>query len=56
LLLLKATPSLSAKALASQMGISPRAVEKQMGILKNAGRLQRLGPAKGGQWKVLQNE
>ena len=39
--------------LADQLGISTRAVEKQINKLKEKGRLRRAGPAKGGHWEVL---
>jgi predicted HTH transcriptional regulator len=37
------------------LGISERAVEKQVRNLRESGRLRRLGPDKGGQWEVLEN-
>ena len=49
---LQAEPTLSAKALAEKLGISSRAVEKQIDQLKKDGRLRRIGPAKGGHWQV----
>lgn len=49
---LRAEPALSAKALAEKLGISSRAVEKQIDLLKKDGRLVRVGPAKGGHWEV----
>lgn len=53
LTLLVENPSLSAKDLAEAVGMSSRAVEKQLAILKNKGRLKRIGPAKGGYWQVI---
>jgi ATP-dependent DNA helicase RecG len=50
---LRYSPSLSAKALAEKLGISARAVEKQIDLLKKAGKLNRIGPAKGGYWQVI---
>jgi len=35
------------------IGISKRAVLKQISKLKNQGRLRRIGPSKGGRWEVL---
>ncbi|MDP3512428.1 MAG: ATP-binding protein [Sulfuritalea sp.] len=51
---LKGDPNLSAQALAEKLGISSRAVEKQINLLKKEGRLSRIGPAKGGYWKVVE--
>lgn len=52
--LLAANAKLSAKDAASQLGISPRAVEKQLSKLKAAGRLRRVGPNKGGYWEIME--
>ncbi len=52
--LLKAHPGLTAKQAAEQLGLSPRAVEKQLAALKAAGRLHRIGPNKGGHWQVVE--
>lgn len=51
--LLKAHPGLTAKQAAEQLGLSQRAVEKQLAALKAAGRLRRIGPNKGGHWQVV---
>lgn len=52
--LLKTNPKLAARELADLMGISQRAVEKQIAILRKEGRLRRIGPAKGGHWEVTE--
>lgn len=49
---LQRDPRASAKALAAELGISDRAVEKHLAKLKAGGRLKRVGPAKGGYWEV----
>lgn len=54
LALLRAEPRLPARMLAERLGISPRAVEKQIAKLREQGRLRRIGPAKGGHWEVMQ--
>jgi len=38
--------------LSDELGISPRAIEKQIANLKKQGTLKRIGPAKGGHWEV----
>ena len=43
---------LSAAALAEKIGISAKAVEKQLAKLKAEGIIARKGPAKGGEWVV----
>lgn len=49
---LAAHPQASARELAAALGLTSRAIEKQLAALKAAGRLHRIGPAKGGHWKV----
>ena len=44
---------MSTRDLASEIGISAKGVEKQLGILKSTGKLLRIGPDKGGKWQVL---
>lgn len=51
--LLRAEPEKSAAELAEVIGISSRAVEKQIAKLRDEGRLRRIGPDKGGHWEVL---
>ncbi len=51
--LIKSDPHVSARSIAEQLGLTSRAVEKQIAQLKALGRLQRIGPAKGGHWEVL---
>lgn len=50
--LLAKNPVLSAKQLAQQLGLSSRAIEKNIAQLKADGRLKRIGAAKGGYWQV----
>ena len=50
--LLSEDGKLSAAALAEKIGISAKAVEKHLANLKSNGIIERIGPAKGGCWKV----
>jgi Fic family protein len=52
LALLRRSPRLSAREAADKLGLSPRAVEKHIAALRKAGRLRRIGPAKGGHWET----
>ena len=55
-MLLKNFPELSAREVADRLGLSPRAVEKQIAKLQEEGRIRRVGPvgpAKGGHWEVI---
>jgi len=47
-----AEPELAARELARRIGISSRAVEKQIAKLRQEGRLRRAGPAKSGHGEV----
>jgi len=51
--IMRVEPHISAKHIAEQLGLSSRAVEKQISQLKKQGQLIRVGSAKGGCWKVL---
>ena len=44
--------TISAKAIADKIGITLRAVEKNIRSLKDAGLIERIGPAKGGHWVI----
>lgn len=52
IVLLSEDGKLSTKALAEKIGISAKAVEKHLANLKADGIIERIGPAKGGYWKV----
>ena len=52
--LLSQDNTLSATALARRIGITPKAVEKQIARLKADGALRRIGPDKGGYWQVVE--
>lgn len=47
------SPTITTALLAERIGISTRAVDKQIAKLKALGQLQRVGADKGGYWKVI---
>lgn len=51
--LIKHDPTISAERIARIIGISSRAVEKQLSSLKKGGYIVRIGSAKGGSWEFL---
>jgi len=51
--LVRQNPAVSAREIAEALGLTSRAVEKQLGKLKKEGRLKRIGPDKGGHWEVV---
>ena len=52
LALLREHPEYSVRRLAEEIGITPKAVEKQLANLKAAGLIRREGPDKGGKWTI----
>ncbi len=52
LAMLKLNSGLTTRELADVLGITPRAVEMQISKLRQANRIRRIGPDKGGYWEV----
>ncbi len=50
--LIKENKSISAREMAEIIGISSRAVEKQLALLREKGSIKRVGGAKGGYWET----
>jgi predicted HTH transcriptional regulator len=51
---MKASPSVTVKLLAAELGINERNVKKNIKALKDLGLVERVGPAKTGQWIVVE--
>lgn len=51
--MIRQNPGVVVAAIAAELGLTSRAVEKQVRQLKAAGHLRRIGPTKGGHWEVL---
>ena len=51
---IRQNPSITMKELSEILQLSPKAIEKQISLLKADGILTRLGPDRGGQWQVKQ--
>lgn len=51
--LLRQYPDITQEALAAEVGLSVRGVEKNLARLKAVGRIRRVGGRKGGHWEVL---
>jgi len=51
--LLQIHPEYSAKKLSDEIGITEKAIEKQLAKLKAEGRVRRDGPDKGGKWILV---
>lgn len=52
--LLKQNENITTEELANLLGISRRAVAKQIASLKEKEKIRRIGPDKGGHWEVLE--
>ena len=52
--LIKRNPDISARQLAPQVGISHRKIQENIAKLKEYGILERIGPPKGGHWKIIE--
>lgn len=48
-------PKVSAAEIAMKLGISSRAVEKRIRILRETGKIRRIGGDRGGYWEVIEN-
>ena len=55
LFLIKNDHYISAPKIANSLGLSTRAVEKQLRALRETRRIQRVGPDFGGHWKILKH-
>lgn len=51
--LLRHNPKLSATALAAEIGISAKGIQRHLANLKTEGILRRIGPDKGGVWEIV---
>ena len=51
--LVAGNPSITTQELAEGVGLSIKGIEKAIRVLKKQGLLQRIGPDKGGHWKVV---
>ena len=51
--MLRQNPEMTLAAVATEVGLSVRAVEMTSAKLVKAGKLQHIGPQKGGRWEVL---
>lgn len=54
--LLRHNPRLSATALAAETGISVKGIQRHLAKLKEEGILQRIGPDKGGEWRIIDGQ
>lgn len=52
LALIAADPAITMTELAERIGITPKGIEWQIRRLREAGRLKRIGPTKGGRWEI----
>jgi len=51
--LIKVNPKITAKELQIKTGLSRRGIEWKIRKTKTGGKIERIGPTKGGYWKVV---
>lgn len=51
--LIRANSKASTKEMAEATSLTIRGVEYQLNRLKNSGKIERVGPANGGYWRIL---
>ena len=56
LVLIAADPAITTARMADEIGISKKGIEWQIRRLKSAGRIERIGPDKGGRWRVTSDD
>ena len=54
--LISREPEITTATLAARVGITRKGIEWQIRALKRAGRLERVGPDRGGHWRVVQED
>ncbi len=54
--LMKENREIAIPEIALKIGLTTRAVEKQIKKLQENGQLKRIGPDKGGYWEVIEDE
>lgn len=52
--MIKLNPNVTTSEMVLTLGISERAVFKQIKLLKEANRIRRVGPDKGGHWEIIE--
>ena len=53
LALIEANPTITIDEMSRELGLTDRAVKKNLAILKDGGMVRRIGPDKGGRWLVV---
>jgi ATP-dependent DNA helicase RecG len=54
LIILQQKPETTIAEISALLGITDRAVKKNLTTLKKAGAIKRIGPDKGGRWEVVE--
>ncbi|WP_231476734.1 hypothetical protein [Methanoculleus sp. MH98A] len=52
--MIRRQPEITIPEMAEALGKSTRAIEMQLAKLKQSGKVQRVGPAKGGRWEIIE--
>ncbi|MBI5872845.1 MAG: HTH domain-containing protein [Candidatus Omnitrophica bacterium] len=54
--LIRQDKNITIPVIAEKLGLTPRAIEKQMVKLQASGCIRRVGPDKGGYWEIISEE
>ncbi len=52
--MIRRQPEITIPEMAEALGKSTRAIEMQLAKLRKSGKVQRVGPAKGGHWEITE--
>jgi len=52
--MIRQQPEITIPEMAEALGKSTRAIEMQLAKLRKSGKVQRVGPAKGGRWEITE--
>jgi len=56
MILLREEPTITRRALADRIGVTPDGIKYHLEKLRKAGRIRHLGPTKKGRWHLLEDE
>ena len=51
--LIEQNPKITTGEIAEKIGVTPKGIEWNIGKLKKEGLIKRIGPDKGGHWKIV---
>ena len=52
--MLQRNPGITIPEIAAELGLTARAIKKNIAAMKASGVVKRIGPAKGGRWEIVE--